>query len=187
MENLLEKEPALVVIDVQKGFEEPVWGTRNNPQAEENISDLLSHWRRFGLPIFHVRHISVEAGSPLAKGQPGSEIKDLASPTGDEPVIEKNVNSAFIGTDLEARLRGRKIDAVVIVGLTTDHCVSTTARMSENLGFDTYVVSDATATFGRTGPDDKHHEAEKVHEMSLLNLHGEFATIVNTASLTTGS
>jgi nicotinamidase-related amidase len=179
----LAKGAALVIVDVQKGFDDPSWGRRNNPEAEENISDLLSYWRRSELPIFHVRHLSREEGSPLSPGQPGSEIKDAVLPAKDEPVIEKTVNSAFIGTDLETRLREQDIDTIVVTGLTTDHCVSTTTRMAGNLGFDTYVVSDATATFDRTGPDGRLHEAEKVHEMSLVNLHEEFATIVSTASL----
>ena len=178
-----EKGAALIIVYVQMGFEDPTWGHRNNPRAEENILGLLSYWRRSGLPVFHVRHLSLEEGSPLAEGQPGSEIKDAVRPAEDETVIEKNVNSAFIGTDLEARLRGRGIDTVVVTGLTTDHCVSTTARMSGNLGFDTYVVSDATATFDRAGPDGKQHEAGKIHEMSLVSLHEEFATVVSTASL----
>lgn len=126
----------------------------------------------------------MEDDSPLAAGQPGSEIKDVVHPVRGEPVVEKNVNSAFIGTDLEARLRGRNVETVIIAGLTTDHCVSTTARMAGNLGFATYVVSDATATFDRTGPDGHVHEAEKVHEMSLVSLHGEFATVIDTASIT---
>ncbi len=186
MANPVAKGAALVVVDVQRGLDDPSWGRRNNPQAEENISSLLSFWRRSGLPVFHVRHLSSEVGSPLAPGQSGSEIKDAGRPLEGEPVIEKNVNSAFIGTDLETRLRGSGIDTVVVAGLTTDHCVSTTARMAGNLGFDTYVVSDATATFDRTGPDGSHHDAEKVHEMSLVSLHEEFATVVDTASLLRG-
>ncbi|CAN5823685.1 cysteine hydrolase family protein [soil metagenome] len=179
----LDKRAALILVDVQEGFDDPAWGHRNNPEAEENIADLLFYWRQRGLPIFHVQHLSMEDGSPLAPGTPGCEIKGAARPLAGEPLIEKNVNSAFIGTDLEALLRTGGIDTVVITGLTTDHCVSTTARMAGNLGFDTYVVSDATATFDRAGPDGKLHAADTVHEMSLVNLHHEFATIVSTATL----
>ena len=171
------------MVDVQKGLDDPCWGSRNNPDAEEKISDLLTHWRQAALPVFHVRHLSTEPASPLRPGTSGSEIKDVVRPRQDEPVIEKNVNSAFIGTDLEARLRDLNVDTVVVTGLTTDHCVSTTTRMAGNLGFDTYLVSDATATFDRVGPGGKLYSADSIHEISLVELHEEFATIVTTAEL----
>lgn len=174
---------ALIVVDVQEGLDDPAWGRRNNPGAEQKISTLLASWRGAGLPVFHVRHLSKEPGSPLRPGQSGCEVKEAARPLPGEPVIEKSVNSAFIGTDLEARLRELDLDSLVITGLTTDHCVSTTVLMAGNLGFDTYLVSDATATFDRIGPDGAHYDAEHVHEMALLNLHEEFATIVTTADL----
>jgi len=98
-------------------------------------------------------------------------------------VIEKNANSAFIGTDLEQRLRERGIGVVVVTGLTTDHCVATTARMAGNLGFDTYVVSDATATFDREGPDGERYSAEQVHAINLASLHGEFARVISADEL----
>lgn len=105
---------SLLVVDVQKGFEDPSWGRRNNPSAEENISALLAAWREAGLPIFHVRHLSTESGSPL--GGASGAFKDAVRPLAHEPVIEKHVNSAFIGTDLETRLREKALDTLVITG-----------------------------------------------------------------------
>ena len=177
---MIPRGAALLLIDVQQGFDAPGWGERNNPDAERNIARLLEAWRNAGWPVLHVQHISVEPGSVLGPGQPGSELKPEAMPAPDEPLFQKNVNSAFIGTDLEAQLRERGIEALVLVGLTTNHCVSTTARMSGNLGFDTYVVDDATATFDRVGHDGRQYDAAEVHAISLASLHGEFATVLGT-------
>ncbi len=179
----LPQKAALVIIDVQQGFDDPNWGQRNNPQAETNIAKLLAVWRQTQRPIFHVQHLSLEAESPLRADNPGHAFKKLAQPQGDEPVIQKHVNSAFIGTDLKERLHKNGISTLVIVGLTTDHCVSTTTRMAGNFGFDTYVVSDATATFDRTGYDDQKYFAEDIHKISLTSLHQEFATVVDTNTL----
>lgn len=179
----LPKDAALIIIDVQKGFDDPSWGRRNNPQAESNIARLLETWRKTGRPLFHIQHRSRMPGSVLGPGSPGFEFKDAAKPHSGEPVIQKNVNSAFIGTDLEARLRQNGLKTLVIAGLVTDHCVSTTARMAGNLGFDAYVVSDATATFDRVGPDGRSYKAEDIHAINLASLDEEFATVVDTEEL----
>lgn len=113
----------------------------------------------------------------------GSEFKDSVKPIEGEVVIQKKVNSAFIGTNLEEYLRANGIEKVVIVGLTTPHCVSTTTRMSGNLGFDTYLISDATAAFGMKGPNDIYYNAEEIHAISLATLHEEFATILTTKEM----
>jgi len=179
----LTPNATLIVIDVQEGFDEPRWGRRNNPQAESNIRTILAAWRKAGMPIIHTQHCSTETDSPLRPGAPGNEIKEIASPLPTEPVLKKNVNSAFIGTDLESRLRTNRVDTVILVGITTDHCVSTTARMAANLGFNTYVISDATATFDRRGPDGKDYSAEEIHAANLASLHKEFATVIDTETL----
>ena len=176
---------ALIVIDVQQGFLDPRWGRRNNPQAERNIAALLAVWRRAGRPLFHVQHGSRSGKGAFFPGTPGHAFKPEALPLEGETVIPKDVNSAFIGTNLEARLRAAGITTVVLCGLTTDHCVSTTARMAGNLGFTTLLVEDACATHERTGPDGSYFSAEQMHATALASLNGEFATVVCTADLLT--
>lgn len=177
--------PALILIDIQKGFDNvEYWGgQRNNLDAENNAGDLLNHWRNNQLPIFHIQHCSSRLTSLLNETNEGHEFKDIVKPFREEPIIKKNVNSAFIGTDLKERLDKEKITKLVIVGLTTDHCVSTTTRMAGNFGFDTFVVSDATATFNKKGPSGQPFSAELIHETALASLNGEFATVVTTAFL----
>ncbi len=177
------KNTTLLIIDVQKGFEDPCWGKRNNPDAESNIALLLSEWRRKGLPIIHIQHCSVEPNSPLRPDSPGNEFKEVALPINDEKIFTKTVNSAFIGTELEEYLRSHGINSLVVVGLTTDHCVSTTTRMAGNLGFEVTLVSDATATFDRLGHDGNEYLAEDIHRIHLASLNEEFCIVLSTAEV----
>lgn len=170
-------EPALIVIDVQKGMDNPRLGKRNNPDAEKTIGNLIGAWRAAGKPVIHVQHDSVEPQSELRPDRPGNAVKEEAKPVDGEPVFRKNVNSAFIGTKLETYLRERGIDNLVLVGLTTEHCVSTSARMAANLGFNVTIVADATAAFEKNGYDGKHYSADEVHNVELAGLNREFATI----------
>lgn len=170
----------LLIVDVQQGFDEPSWGRRNNPDMEARIVDLLTAWRATGRLTIHAKHCSTDPSSPLRPGQSGNDLKPSVTPRVGEPVIEKRVHSCFIGTSLEADLRRHGCDGLVIVGLTTNHCVSTTARMAANLGFPTWVVADATATFDRVGPDGVTYPAKQIHAIALSDLHGEFATIIDT-------
>jgi nicotinamidase-related amidase len=176
---------ALIIVDVQRAFDE--WEAagkrRNNPDAVARIAGLLAAFRERGAPLFHIRHEGTRPASSFRPGSTGFAVKDEARERDGEPVIVKRVNSAFIGTDLESRLRAAHITRVVICGATTNHCVETTTRMAGNLGFDTHLVRDATWTFDRVGPDGDAHAAEDIHAMTLSNLNGEFARIVTTAEV----
>lgn len=181
----IKDNPALLLIDIQKGFDDiNYWGgDRNNPEAEQNAGKLLAFWRKMRLPVFHAKHCSSNPNSRLAEGQPGNEFKDIVEPIEGEVIIKKNVNSAFIGTDLKERLVFTNISKLVIVGLTTDQCVSTTTRMAGNFGFDTFLVEDATATFCKKGAKGQLYSAEIIHETAIASLMDEFATIVTTENL----
>ena len=167
----------LLLIDVQKGFDDPSWGIRNNMDAESKIELLLSAWRKHELPVIHVRHGSTEPNSVLRPEHPGYEFKSETQPLATEKQFSKSVNSAFIGTGLEQYLNERGYSALVIVGLTTDHCVSTTTRMAANLGFKVTLVSDATATFDRAGHDGTIYSADEMHRVNLASLNGEFCEV----------
>jgi nicotinamidase-related amidase len=174
---------ALILIDVQRAFDE--WEAagkrRNNPDAVARIADLLQAFRARGAPVFHIRHEGTRPNSSFWPEASGYAVKNEARERPGEPVVVKRVNSAFIGTDLETRLRAAGITTLVICGATTNHCVETTTRMAGNLGFDARLVRDATWTFDRIGPDGDAHSAEEIHAMTLANLNGEFARIVTTA------
>ncbi|OAZ05482.1 cysteine hydrolase family protein [Flavobacterium succinicans] len=175
-------KPALLLIDIQKGFDNVAYwgGQRNNLDAENKAGELLQLWREHQLPIFHIQHCSSIPTSLLNENNEGNEFKDVVKPAAGEAIIKKNVNSAFIGTNLKEQLDNNKITKLVIVGLTTDHCVSTTTRMAGNFGFDTFLVTDATATFNKKGIDGQNFSAELIHETALASLNGEFATLVST-------
>lgn len=177
-------QTALLLIDVQQGFDDPYWGTRNNPDAEQKMVQLLQVWRVQKLPVIHVQHLSTNPESPLnPKNGDGCAFRPETAPLADEVVFAKNVNSAFIGTELESYLRQQKIESLVIVGLTTDHCVSTTTRMAGNLGFTVQLVSDGTATFDREDVNGAKISADAIHQIHLASLHGEFCTVVTTNEL----
>jgi nicotinamidase-related amidase len=179
----LHPNAALIVIDVQQAFDDSSWGERNNLGAEANVARLLAGWRDTGRPLFHIQHRSQQPGSLLHPEAAGFKVKPEAMPLPGEPVLYKNVNSSFIGTNLEQCLHDGGITTLVICGITTDHCVSTTTRMAGNLGFEAFFVSDATATFERVGPGGQRFSAQLMHDTALASLHGEFATVVPTSEV----
>jgi nicotinamidase-related amidase len=173
--------PALMVVDVQRGFDDPVWGRRDNPGCERNVATLIDRWRERGRPLVFVRHDSQEPGSPLAPGSPGNAFKDVI--TGEpDLLVSKSVNSCFHGEpSLQEWLDERGIGTLYICGITTNHCCETTARIAGNLGYDVRFVLDATHTFDRASPAGDVIPAEQLARVTATNLHGEFATVVDTA------
>lgn len=174
---------ALLLVDVQKGVNElEYWGgpagRRNNLRAEERMRELLAVWREKEMCVIFSRHDSREPGSPLKLSLPSGEMIDGFEPHDNEIIIYKDVNSCFIGTDLELRLREHGCSRLVVAGFFTNFCVETTIRMSGNLGYDTYLVHDACATTNRIGHDGRDHDPQLVHDLSVASLHREFCTAI---------
>ena len=160
----VEDNAALIVVDAQAGFDDPWWGRRNNPAADENIAALVDAFAATARPLIFVRHDSVEPDSPLHPSRPGYQLKSYLTQL---TLLEthKTVNSSFHGT--------------------TNHCCETTALVGGNLGYDVLFALDATHTFDRTGPDGQRYAAEQLAAVTAANLHDEFATVVTTTQVLT--
>lgn len=181
-----EANTALLVIDAQEGVNiHNHWGGscghRNNPEAEVRIAELLTAWRHAQRPVYFTLHNSREEASPLKlsldSGRPISGLE----PRSGERVVVKDVNSGFIGTELELNLRRDGISRLVVAGFFTNMCVDTTVRAAGNMGYDVYLAHDACAAGNRTALDGDSFDADLVHRMSVANLHGEFCTAVTSA------
>lgn len=173
----------LLPIDMQQAFDGPEWPRRWNPDVDANGLALLAAWRSVGRPIIHVRHDSVTPGSTLAPGAPGNAFRPGFDPLTGEALVTKGVNSAFIGTDLDLRLKRLGARHVVAFGISTDMCVSTTIRTGANMGWDMILVPDASDCFelpdGRGGTIP----AEEVQRAHVATLAFEFCRTFSTADL----
>ena len=179
----LAPNAVLLVIDVQLAIDDPKWGPRNNPQAEQRIAALLDAWRKARMPILHVRHDSREAGSPYRPGMPGNAFKPEAAPRLGEPIVAKHTNSAFIDTDLEARLAQGGMKTLVICGVLTHNSVEATVRHAGNLGFRVLLPADACWAIDVQDLTGRLWPAEDVHQLSLAVMQGEYATVTETKAV----
>ena len=173
----------LLPIDMQQGFDDPDRPRRWNADVDVNGLALLAAWRRAGRPIIHVRHDSVEPGSTFAPGRPGNALRPGFEPQGDEPLVTKSVNSAFIGTDLDLRLKRLGARHVVVFGLVTDMCVSTTVRTGANMGWDMILVPDACDCFDLPDGHGGIIPAEQIQAAHVATLAFEFCRTMSTAEL----
>lgn len=142
---------ALVVIDVQQGmFAFPGHPPHGGAQMVERIVGLIERARAAGAPVFFIQH----AGAPedaLAPGKPGFALHPELKPEPDEPVIVKQQCSAFLGTDLDARLKAAGAETLVICGMQTEFCVDTAVRGAVERGYRVRLVADGHSTFDGEG------------------------------------
>lgn len=179
------KNPALLVIDAQKGInEDSHWGgNRNNPEAENNISQLLKHWRQLGYRVIIVQHCSRSSTSPLRPHYHGNALMDFVQLQQKEKLIQKFTTSVFVKTDLLEYVEQEKISSLTITGFVTNNSVESTARSAGDLGIIATVVSDATACFDKVAMDGKKYTSDIVHQLSLANIKDEYASILSTEEI----
>lgn len=176
-------DAVLLIVDVQRAIDDPAWGRRGQPETESNVARLLADWRARPAPVIHIRHDSTDADSPYRPGRPGNAFKAEAAPAHGETVLAKTTNSAFIGTDLDDRLRAMGRPELVIVGVLLENSVDATVRMAGNLGYTAWLPADATASIDRTDWTGRLWRAEEVHALTLALLHREYAWVTDTESI----
>lgn len=176
---MFDKPAALIPVDMQRGFDDPSWPPRWNTDVDARGRALLALWRAAGWPIMHVRHDSVETGSTLAPGQPGNAFRPGFEPQSGEGLVSKSVNSAFISTDLDLKLRRLGVDTAVVFGITTDMCVSTTIRVGANLGYRMVMAHEACDCFDVPDANGVVIPARESHRVHVATLGFEFATLAS--------
>jgi nicotinamidase-related amidase len=179
----LPSDTVLMIVDVQRAIDDPKWGPRNNPDAAARIAALLEAWRAAAMPVLHIRHDSTEPASPYRPGAPGHAFKPEAMPLAGEWIVAKSVNSAFIGTGLDEALTGRGATTLVICGVLTHNSVEASVRHAGNLGYRVFVAADACQACDVRDRTGRLWSAEEVHELSLAVMHGEYATVTDSAAL----
>jgi nicotinamidase-related amidase len=178
-----QSSTALIVVDLQRGFDDPAFGHRNNPAAEGNVARLIEVWRERRQPIVFVQHDSRGEASPLNPAHPGHELKPEVTGSPDL-LVHKSVHSAFHGQpDLDGWLRSRGVKGIVVTGVQTNYCCETTARVGSDLGYDTTFVLDATYTFDLEAPDGQTVAADDLARVTATNLDPEFGRVVTTLQL----
>jgi nicotinamidase-related amidase len=177
-------DTALLIIDIQNDyFPGGAMQLEGADAAVEKARKALEDFRSRGLPIVHVKHLSVRPGSTFfIPGTPGAEIHSAVKPAGGEAIIEKNFPNSFRGTALEGALKEKDIKNLVVAGMMTHMCVDASVRHAADLGYKVTLLGDACATRaqsfgGETVP------ARQVHTAFLAALNGFYAKVVNTHEL----
>jgi nicotinamidase-related amidase len=173
----------LLPIDMQQAFDGAPWPRRWNERVDEHGLALLGRWREASRPIIHVRHDSVIEGSSLAPGSEGNRFRPGFEPQPGEALVTKSVNSAFIGTDLDLKLRRLGARHVVAFGISTDMCVSTTVRTGANFGWDVILAPDSCDCFDLPDGNGGVIPAETVQAAHVATLGFEFCRVMATREL----
>jgi nicotinamidase-related amidase len=177
------KKRALVIVDIQRDYFPGGKMPLHEPEAAAaNAGRVLEAFRAAGEPVVHVQHLSAPGEGFLEEGTDGAEIMPPVTPRDGETLVAKRAPNAFLGTDLEERLRGLGVEEVVVAGMMTSMCVDATTRAGADLGFEMTLVPDACAApaleFG-----GRQVAAEDVHASFVASLGQGYATLTSADEL----
>jgi nicotinamidase-related amidase len=177
---------ALLVIDAQLEYFAPIGKVvlPGAPAAVARIASLLEWARATRVPVLHIVHESRKPEATIfAPGSPALAVHPDAAPREGEPLIRKHLPGSFTNTRLEAELRSRGIERVIVTGFMTQMCCDTTAREAAHRGFAVTMLSDATAAMDVKGPDGVVIPHDVVHRTHLGSLRGFLAEVQSSAEL----
>lgn len=173
----------LLLIDIQKAMDDPMFDGQGQPDAIQNCAKLLNHWRSLGNPIVHLRHDSMDPSSPYSPDKPTNAFKEEVAPLDHETVVEKRTNNGFIGTDLMQALEEFGSSELVVCGVHLQNCVESTVRMAGNLGFMVFLAGDATVSLPQTAINGEKWSADDIHALTLGILNGQYAKVLDSNNL----
>jgi nicotinamidase-related amidase len=171
---------ALLVVDMQVEMADRIAGGRLPviPEALAHMAQLAQLFRARGQEVVHVHHHDNDAASPFRRGTPSGAPMQGTAPQGDEAVFWKSGSSAFVGTGLDAYLRRKGVDLIVVIGAVAAFCVTSTVRAASDLGFKVILPSDALLGFDLPAHDGGRIDAQTVHLVTLSLLGADFAKVV---------
>jgi len=175
------RRPAVVVVDLSRGFTEARFPTGSDLSAEVAATTrVLTAARGARVPVVFTT-IAYEPGDEelawvrkapgLAVLAAGSELVDIdprLAPRSGEPILVKKGASAFFGTDLADRLHAQGIDTVVVCGATTSGCVRASVVDAVQHGFPVLVVREAVGDRAK-GP----------HDANLFDIEQKYGDVVS--------
>lgn len=177
-------DQALILIDIQNDYFPGGKFELHNPgEAAAKAALALAAYRRMGLPVFHIRHESIQPGAAFFHpGTPGADIHHSVAPIEGERVLVKHAPNSFFGTGLHAELQALGISRLTVCGMMTHMCIDTTVRAARDYGYTVTLLEDACATrdLVRQGQGVP---AATVQQAFLAALHGTFAKVIPAAEL----
>ena len=176
-------QAALVIIDAQGEYRSGRMALPGIDPALARIADLLARARAAGTPVFHVAQVG-QAGTLFDPATERGAILPQAAPMAGEPVIMKRLPNGFAGTELHERLQQAGRNTLIMAGFMTHMCISASARAALDLGYQTTVIADATATRALPAPDGGAAiSSDAVHRTALAELADRFAAVVASAGI----